>query len=102
MDSIFAQGSTTRRSAGIPALITGILSANAPRPSFDAVISALMSLARKPARVIETDGSKLPQVHALNCLKDIYKSSHISRYCNTEGYLPECLEVAAACMKSEV
>ncbi|KAL0930859.1 HEAT repeat protein [Colletotrichum truncatum] len=101
-ECIFAQASTTRRSAGIPAMITGILSADAAKPSFDHVIDELVTIARKEARVSETDGSKLPQVHALNCLKDTFKSSLITQLGKSAPHIPQCLELAAGSLKSEV
>ncbi|KAH7041120.1 putative death-receptor fusion protein-domain-containing protein [Microdochium trichocladiopsis] len=100
LECIHTQASTTRRSAGIPALIVGVLSSNAEEPSFHDVVRELQRISRRPARVAETDGSNLSQVHALNCLKDIFKSSYLSK--KAEPYLTECLELAAECLKSEV
>ncbi|KAK7751621.1 hypothetical protein SLS62_006447 [Diatrype stigma] len=100
LDCIYTQASTTRRSAGIPSLVVGILSANAARPSFDAVVRQLREIAERPAHMSETDGSKLPQVHALNCLKDIFKSSAFSK--RVDEYLTDCLQLAANSLKSEV
>lgn len=103
MNAIFTQASTTRRSAGIPSLMTGILSTNAAHPSFEHVMEELMSIARREARVAETDGSNLPQVHAYNCLKDIFKNSMLTSMGNkSESYLPQCLELAASGLRSEV
>ncbi|KAI1098976.1 hypothetical protein F4804DRAFT_323208 [Jackrogersella minutella] len=96
---IHTQASTTRRSAGIPALIVGILSSNADRPSFEDVIHNLQDIGSRPALVSETDGSNLPQVHALNCIKDIFKSSFLSK--RAEPYLTDCLQLAANSLKSE-
>ena len=100
LSCIYEQASTTRRSAGIPAMITGILSADASQPSFHDVIGALEAISQKPARVSEADGPNLPQVHALNCLKDVFQSSLLSK--RAEPYLPGCLQLAASCLKSEV
>lgn len=100
LSCIDAQRSTTRRSAGIPALITGLLASNASSPSFREVMRTLQEIARKPARVSETDGSNLPQVHAFNCLKEVFKSSLLSK--KAELYLPECLQLATNSLKAEV
>ncbi|KAI0128637.1 putative death-receptor fusion protein-domain-containing protein [Xylariales sp. AK1849] len=100
LDCVYAQMSTTRRSAGIPALIVGILSSNAEHPSFHAVMHKLQDIAQQSARIAETDGSNLPQVHALNCIKDIFKSSNLSR--RAEPYLIDILGLAASSLKSEV
>ncbi|KAI2630954.1 hypothetical protein GGR54DRAFT_584917 [Hypoxylon sp. NC1633] len=100
LSCIHTQASTTRRSAGIPALIVGILSSNSDRPSFEDVIHRLRSIGSRPAVVSETDGSNLPQVHALNCIKDIFKSSYLSK--RAEPYLTDCLQLAADSLKSEI
>ncbi|KAG5930390.1 hypothetical protein E4U42_001636 [Claviceps africana] len=103
MKAIYSQASTTRRSAGIPSMITGILAANGASPTFDQVMDTLMTIASKEARVSETDGSNLPQVHAYNCLKDIFKNSLLTSLGNkSESYLPPCLELAARGLRSEV
>lgn len=103
MKAIYSQASTTRRSAGIPSMITGILAANAAHPTFGQVMDTLMTLAAKEARVSETDGSNLPQVHAYNCLKDIFKNSLLTSLGNkSESYLPQCLGLAASGLRSEV
>ncbi|KAJ9154737.1 tRNA (Cytidine(32)-2'-O)-methyltransferase non-catalytic subunit TRM732 [Pleurostoma richardsiae] len=100
LQCIFDQASTTRRSAGIPALMTGILASNAPRPSFSEVMKMLQDIARKPALVAETDGSNLPQVHAFNCIKEVFKSSLLNK--KAEVRLPECLQLAISSLRSEV
>lgn len=103
MESINSQVSTTRRSAGIPSLITGILSANAANPSFESVMDTLMKIASAEAQVTEIDDTQLPQVHAYNCLKDIFKNSLLTSLGNkSEAYLPQCLELAASGLRSEV
>lgn len=100
LSCISTQRSTTRRSAGIPALITGILASNAETPSFKEVMSTLQEIAARPAWVSETDGSNLSQVHAFNCLKEVFKSSLLSK--NAELYLAECLQLATNSLQSEV
>ena len=93
---------TTRRSAGIPALITGILSSNATNPSFDQVMDKMIAIADTEAHGREADGSSLPQVHAYNCLKDIFKNSLLTSMGNkSESYLARCLELAANGLRSE-
>ncbi|KAF1732187.1 uncharacterized protein CRV24_008381 [Beauveria bassiana] len=103
MNAINSQVSTTRRSAGIPSLITGILSANTTNPSFETVMDTLMRIASTEAQVTEIDDTQLPQVHAYNCLKDIFKNSLLTSLGNkSEAYLPQCLELAASGLRSEV
>ncbi|KAI1735552.1 putative death-receptor fusion protein-domain-containing protein [Xylaria scruposa] len=100
LNCIYTQGSTTRRSAGIPAIIVGILASKTESPSFNEVIVKLQEIGRQPAFVSETDGSNLAQVHALNCLKDIFKTSFLSL--RAEPYLTDCLQLAALSLQSEV
>ncbi|KAK1750774.1 thyroid adenoma-associated protein [Echria macrotheca] len=100
LQCIETQASTTRRSAGIPSLIAGILSANSQSPSFGEVFAKLEEIGQKPARVTETDGSNLPQVHALNCLRGVFRSSLLSK--KAESYLASNLQLASNSLKSEV
>lgn len=100
LSCINTQRSTTRRSAGIPSLMTGILASNADRPSFSEVMRTLQEIAATPAHVSETDGSNLPQVHAFNCIKEVFKSSLLSKH--AEAYLAGCLQLATGSLKSEV
>lgn len=84
-------------------MMTGLLSANASNPSFEEAMARLIEIASIEARVVETDGSNLPQVHAFNCLKDIFKNSLLTSMGNkSEKYLPQCLELAASGLRSEV
>ncbi|KAI1312154.1 putative death-receptor fusion protein-domain-containing protein [Xylaria venustula] len=100
LNCIYTQGSTTRRSAGIPAIIVGILASKSEKPSFEDVIVKLQEIGRQPAFISQTDGSNLAQVHALNCLKDIFKTSFLSP--RAEPYLTDCLQLAALSLQSEV
>ncbi|KAK4196532.1 putative death-receptor fusion protein-domain-containing protein [Triangularia verruculosa] len=100
VECIMTQASTTRRSAGIPSLIAAVLSANASSPSFDEVYSNLEEIGKKPVTQAETDGSNLPQVHALNCLREIFRNSLLSK--RAEGYLARTLNLASTSLKSEV
>jgi predicted CopG family antitoxin len=84
-------------------MVTGIVSANSEKPSFSEVMSELFEISRKEAKISETDGSNLPQVHALNSLKDILKSSYITYMGNqSDKYISQYLELVASSMKSEV
>lgn len=98
MKCIAEQASTTRRSAGIPALVTGILAANSQNPTFQEVMEELKSLARQPVTLTNTDATNLPQVHAINCLKEIFKSSTLKR---SESHIADCLQLAADSLNSD-
>ncbi|RDW59572.1 hypothetical protein BP6252_12659 [Coleophoma cylindrospora] len=97
---IYEQVSTTRRSAGIPALLTGILSANTSTPSFEDVMAELKDLAKQNVKLSETDETNLPQVHAMNCLKEIFKSSALGK--RAESHIADCLQLAADSLSSEI
>ncbi len=80
--------------------MTGILASNAVEPSFEEALYTLEAIALKPALVSKTDGSSLPQVHAMNCVRDVFRSSLLSQ--RAIQYLPRFLQLAVGCMKSEV
>lgn len=68
----------TRRSAGLPALITGILSGNPGGPLFHRVMEELHSISYLDAQQDEHNQvTELPQVHAMNCLKDIFTNAKL-------------------------
>ena len=91
----------TRRSAGLPAIISGILCASLGGELFDEVMLDLQAIADGPVELDEETGKvRLPQVHALNCLKDIFTNSRFSEHC--EEYVADSLEIAAACLNSQM
>lgn len=66
-------------------------------------MAKLMEIGSMPAAVSEADGSNVPQVHALNSLTMIFKTSYLSHAeKKLEMYIPLCLQLAADCLKSEV
>ncbi len=88
----------TRRSAGLPALLTGILAAYPSGSFFDHVILDLQAIADAPT---EGSGSlaeqRLPQVHALNCLKDIFTDARFGA--STEGHVALSLGIAMSSLE---
>ncbi|KAL3417418.1 hypothetical protein PVAG01_11418 [Phlyctema vagabunda] len=97
---IYEQSSTTRRSAGIPALLTGVLSANAKSPAFANVMEELKDIARQKVELSETDEANLPQVHAMNCVKEIFKSAALGK--RAESHMTDCLQLAADSLTAEI
>ena len=49
---------------------------------------------------IGADLGSLPQVHALNCLKDIFTDARFG--ISTEVYVADTLETAASCLESQM
>jgi hypothetical protein len=92
------QTSTTRRSAGIPVLMCGILCAK-PLEAFEQAISELKGLARHSNPFLGRAETIQSQVHAMNCLKEIFKSSTLGRRC--ENHITDCLQIAAESLRSE-
>ncbi|MCJ1464709.1 hypothetical protein MMC07_003322 [Pseudocyphellaria aurata] len=91
----------TRRSAGIPAIITGILSASPSGEFFDEVILDLQAIADLPLKTFEHfENLRLPQVHALNCLKDIFTDALLGPA--SEPHVAVTLEIAAGCLESDL
>lgn len=92
------QSSTTRRSAGIPALITAIMAANGQYPSFDKVMADLENLARHPVKSIKSDETEVFQVHALNSIREIFKSTVLGK--RSEKFIPRGLGLAVHSLQS--
>ena len=91
----------TRRSAGIPAIITGILSAFPSGDFFDGVVLDLQAIADTPQIIFEDfEEIRLPQVHALNCLKDIFTDALLGTA--SEPHVAITLEIAADCLESNL
>ncbi|KAK5726895.1 hypothetical protein LTR15_002785 [Elasticomyces elasticus] len=88
----------TRRSAGLPALLCGILVADRSGSLIEQAFDDLEAIARTlVASEAEQEGS-LPQVHAMNCLKDVLKNSRLAEA--SEKYVPVALKLAADALQS--
>ncbi|KAF7182913.1 hypothetical protein CNMCM7691_002657 [Aspergillus felis] len=96
-----AASQLTRRSAGLPALATGIILSKPGGPLFRQVIDELHEIAHLPA---EHDRIKqkveLPQVHAMNCLKDIFTNTKLGPF--TEPYIMPALTLSAERLGSPI
>ncbi|PVH78131.1 hypothetical protein DL98DRAFT_258029 [Cadophora sp. DSE1049] len=93
------QDSTTRRSAGIPAAITSILSAKAPTPSLNDVVRGLIAIAQRKVAPNAKDDTKYPQVHALNSLKEIVKSAGFGN--QVEQVIGELFDLGGSSFQNE-
>ncbi|OBT87037.1 hypothetical protein VE02_03681 [Pseudogymnoascus sp. 03VT05] len=94
------QHSTTRRSAGLPGLITGILSAGSTEVTLDSVMVQLQEIARTPVISSGKDEEQLPQVHAMNSIKDIFKSATLGK--QADMYVTACFIIATDSLKSDI
>lgn len=95
-------GAITRRSAGIPALMSGIIAADPSSGGkfLQRAMSDLIAEATVEARNENIEESRLPQVHALNCIKEIFTTSRLS--VASEGYIGQGLELAAKTLNSNM
>ena len=84
----------TRRSAGLPAIFNAILSASDPT-FFRSVVQELSHKASLPTPLYDQPQGppSLPQVHALNCLKDIMTNSKFRAV--SEQHVSVMLDIAA-------
>ncbi len=102
MKCIHAKASAlTRRSAGLPSMVTGLLAAHPRGPFFDEVISELQLTARLVP--VENEGvgvRHLPQVHALNCLKEVFISNGLEAGAN--AHLAETISIAVDCLEHDL
>ncbi|KAL9001465.1 MAG: hypothetical protein Q9169_000040 [Polycauliona sp. 2 TL-2023] len=90
----------TRRSAGLPAMITGILSATPKEAFFDTVIQDLQAIARGETDIDSKEVQQsLPQVHAFNCLKDIFTDARFNA--SVEQHMSTSLELAVHALESD-
>ena len=93
----------TRRSAGLPSMIVAILIAHAHLndDTFNTVVVQLMVVAQSPVEANTPKNSwRLPQVHAMNCLKDALNSTRLGA--RTERHVEAILRIAAQSLKSEM
>lgn len=81
-------------------MIAGVLSSNTTKPSFLEVMTELKHLATMPSRSSELDHTNLPQVHAINCLREIFKSAVLGK--RAESHVAEGLQIASDSLRSDM
>lgn len=91
----------TRRSAGIPAMFNAIISPT-DNDTFKMAMSSLKSKAILPVPEEEMRQAQrsLPQVHALNCVKDIVTNSRFRSI--SEQYISELIDLSADRLSSDL
>ena len=93
----------TRRSAGLPAIFTALLHSS-NHEQFSTAFQALVEIATQATphtcEGVPQDRLRLPQVHALNCMKDIMTSSRFRTM--TEPLVVSTINIAAHFMGSSI
>ena len=91
----------TRRSAGLPAMIAGILSADPKGDLFATGMVDLQVIANAPITSMKTRNEpRLPQVHAINCLKVLFTDTRLGSA--TEPYVESTLVIATKCLEQDM
>ncbi|KAF2215287.1 hypothetical protein CERZMDRAFT_36176, partial [Cercospora zeae-maydis SCOH1-5] len=89
----------TRRSAGLPSLLCGILGADRSGQLIARAVADLEIIARVEVDASSAEEGSLPQVHALNCFKDILKNSQLAE--QSEPFLAKALQLSADALRSD-
>lgn len=91
----------TRRSAGLPAMMTAVLTSNPVGDFFDSAMKKLQNIASRPVFTAHEHGKTgLPQVHAMNCIKDIFSSTQLGS--DAERHLESSLQVAVRSLNHDI
>ncbi|KAJ5123735.1 hypothetical protein N7448_009832 [Penicillium atrosanguineum] len=91
----------TRRSAGLPALVTGILVASPGSAFFKQALDELHEISRLPVEYDKNQQYReLPQVHAMNCLKEIFTNTKLGPF--TESFIMPALKLSAERLGSPI
>lgn len=89
----------TRRSAGLPSLLCGVLIADRSGALFKRAFTEFEHIARETVDPGSAQEGSLPQVHAMNCMKDVLKNTRLAE--KSEQYVPVALRLAADSLRSE-
>jgi hypothetical protein len=91
----------TRRSAGLPAIVSGISIAKSDSPLFSLILNELQEISSQPVlKSVSYNELSLPQVHAMNCLKDIFMTTKLGD--KTEPFIMPTLGIATESLSSSV
>ncbi|PPJ54294.1 hypothetical protein CBER1_06556 [Cercospora berteroae] len=89
----------TRRSAGLPSLLCGILGADRSGKLIARAVADLETIARLKVDAASAEEGSLAQVHAMNCFKDILKNSRLAE--QSEPFLAKALQLSADALRSD-
>jgi hypothetical protein len=90
----------TRRSAGLPSLLCGILIADTSRSFIHRAFTDLQTIAKAPVIAAADEEGSLAQVHAMNCIKDIMKNTRLGEH--SERHISPTMRLAATALQSSV
>jgi hypothetical protein len=79
--------------------VIGIVVADTKGLLFSRAMSELTTEGTRPVDPAAESAGGLSQVHALNCIKDIFKNSKLGE--RSEAYVPQALSLAAKCLSSD-
>nr|OQO24504.1 hypothetical protein B0A51_09535 [Rachicladosporium sp. CCFEE 5018] len=88
----------TRRSAGLPSLLCGVLASDPSDRLLKIAVSDLDIIARRPLKPDSLQEGSLVQVHAMNCMKDVIKHTNMAE--QSERHVPTALLLAADSIQS--
>jgi hypothetical protein len=77
----------------------GIVVADTKGLLFSRAMSELTAEGTRPVDPAAESAGGLSQVHALNCIKDIFKNSKLGE--RSEAHVPQALSLAAKCLSSD-
>ncbi|GIZ45496.1 hypothetical protein CKM354_000865900 [Cercospora kikuchii] len=89
----------TRRSAGLPSLLCGILGADRSGKLIARAVADLETIARLEVDAASAEEGSLAQVHAMNCFKDVLKNSRLAE--QSEPFLAKALQLSADALRSD-
>lgn len=92
----------TRRSGGLPFLITNILATETSkdRPELKLVFDKFLNILKTVSDMAHQDKLDLPQITAFNCIKAIFIETKLSEACTP--YFPSALEYSLKYFKSDI
>ena len=82
-------------------MVIAILASVSNSSKLHEIVLDLQAIADVPAaRFEDNDTPRLPQVHALNCLKDIFTDSRFAG--EMRRHIPTTLSISVSCLESDM
>jgi len=99
---LFQQKGTaiTRRSAGLPAIVVGLIASDASGKLYSRAMADLTVLSEVEPVMEDNEAVDLPQVHALNTIRAIFIASRLAS--RSEKTIVEAMRLAAKCLTSKI